>query len=228
MKPERGLVIGKCYPLHIGHMALIDFALENCETVTVLVCVKPNETIDPLTRLAWVQETYLDNPNVIPILNFDTTLTDNSGNPSSYLVSEEWAKYINKYYGAFDCLIGSEEYIEFMAEYMDAKPIPLIYDIDRVEHNISATMIRENPLKYFDHMAEAVKPYYVNLWDNERDEFLKPIMRTIFELIDKEDFGAARQKIDDMEEQIGHTEPEFSKYKPELVRADALITFLDE
>lgn len=156
MKPTRALVLGKFYPFHKGHMALIDFALTQADYVVVMVCAKPGEAIDPITRLNWVQETYLNNPNVIPILNYDPDLTDNSGNPSSHAVSIEWAIYIMKHYGMFDCVIGSEKYVSYMAEAMMAKPI--IYDRDRTKIPISGTMIRENPQKYFEFLAEVVKP----------------------------------------------------------------------
>ena len=155
---SRGLVIGKFYPLHKGHLALIDFALTQCDYLTILVCVKPWEDIGPLERLRWVQEMYLREPLIIPILNYDLRLPDNSGNPSSRQVSAEWANYIVTRYGTFDCVIGSEKYIEYMAEIMGAKPI--IFDLDRTQTPISSTMIREDPQKYFDFIANVARSHY--------------------------------------------------------------------
>lgn len=34
---KKGLVIGKFMPIHKGHIKLIDYALNNCDTLIILV-----------------------------------------------------------------------------------------------------------------------------------------------------------------------------------------------
>ena len=48
---SHGLVIGKFYPPHAGHLALVRAALARCDRVTVLVLGSPQESI-PAVSLA--------------------------------------------------------------------------------------------------------------------------------------------------------------------------------
>ena len=53
---RHGLVLGKFYPLHAGHSALIRAALAQCDRVTVQVLASSVESIPLQTRAAWVRE----------------------------------------------------------------------------------------------------------------------------------------------------------------------------
>ena len=53
---RHGLVLGKFYPLHAGHSALIRSALAQCERVTVQVLASSVESIPLEVRAAWVRE----------------------------------------------------------------------------------------------------------------------------------------------------------------------------
>jgi NadR type nicotinamide-nucleotide adenylyltransferase len=56
---RRGLVVGKFCPLHRGHMALIDAALEACEDVLVISYTKPGFAgCERAVRDAWLAELY--------------------------------------------------------------------------------------------------------------------------------------------------------------------------
>ncbi len=54
-----GLVMGKFYPFHSGHQALIRQALRACERVTVEVLGASVETIPLEVRADWVREEQL-------------------------------------------------------------------------------------------------------------------------------------------------------------------------
>lgn len=56
MHERHGLVLGKFYPLHSGHQALIRSALRQCERVTVEVLGSSVETIPLETRVDWVRQ----------------------------------------------------------------------------------------------------------------------------------------------------------------------------
>lgn len=56
MKPYcDGLVVGKFAPLHVGHEALINAALAQCETVYIISYSRPkSQGYDPDKRLHWL------------------------------------------------------------------------------------------------------------------------------------------------------------------------------
>jgi HTH-type transcriptional repressor of NAD biosynthesis genes len=51
---KHGLVIGKFYPPHRGHKYLIDTAVAQCESVTVIVCWKKSQRISGVLRAQWI------------------------------------------------------------------------------------------------------------------------------------------------------------------------------
>ena len=53
---RHGLVLGKFLPPHAGHHELVDFALERCERVTVLVLGATAEPIPLALRREWMRE----------------------------------------------------------------------------------------------------------------------------------------------------------------------------
>ena len=55
---QHGLVIGKFYPFHLGHVHLIERALESCERVTVEVLGASVESLSLDERMQWVREAF--------------------------------------------------------------------------------------------------------------------------------------------------------------------------
>lgn len=56
MTYAHGLVVGKFYPLHVGHLALVRAALRSCARVTVEVLESSVESVPAATRAAWLAE----------------------------------------------------------------------------------------------------------------------------------------------------------------------------
>ena len=65
---RHGLVLGKFYPLHAGHSALIRRATADCERVTVQVMGSVVESIPLAVRAAWVREVH---PEVVVVAAYD-------------------------------------------------------------------------------------------------------------------------------------------------------------
>ena len=151
-----GLVLGKFMPLTNGHIALIDFALEHCDTLNVLVCINLDEPIAGQLRIVWVRDYYANNPRVNVRW---TTESLPSSSVSDRGISKTWATYLKSLFSNVDIFFASEQYAEYVAEYMciDYK----IFDIDRKIIPISATMVRDNPFKYWDYIPNIVRPYFV-------------------------------------------------------------------
>ena len=59
-----GLIIGKFYPPHLGHHALVRRAAGECERVTVVVMASFRETIALDDRVAWLRAEHADDPSV--------------------------------------------------------------------------------------------------------------------------------------------------------------------
>lgn len=63
-KFETGMVLGKFYPPHKGHLYLIDTAASQCEIVYVLCCSIKSEIIPGFLRWSWLMSIYKEQPNV--------------------------------------------------------------------------------------------------------------------------------------------------------------------
>ncbi len=153
---KQGIVIGKFLPLHKGHEALIRFAAEQCDELIVLLGVKKDEPIPGPTRLKWLWETFRGDPS-IHIEYTDDELPDSP--VSSRDVSKVWAEYLTERFPAVRLIISSENYGEYLAEYMGIEH--KFFDIERVKVPVSGTMIRESPHRHWEHLAESARPHYV-------------------------------------------------------------------
>ena len=153
---EKGLVLGKFLPLHKGHLALIEFAKQHCEHLIILLCVNNSEPIDGHIRLKWLKETF-KNDAQIEIQYAETDLPATS--ESSRSVSEIWSAYLKERFPDISIIFTSEKYGDYVAEYMNIKH--KMFDNERIGIPISATLIREKSLKYWDFIPPSVQPYFV-------------------------------------------------------------------
>lgn len=157
-KYKRGLVLGKFMPIHLGHQGMIDYALELCEEVIVLVCTTPNEPIPGNVRYEFVRQIYKENKRVIPLhLTFDERDLASTSVPARD-VSRAWAEHIKWFVPEVDVFVSSEKYGEMVAEYMNIQNE--YYDLSRVAVDISATEIRQNPYYHWDKIAQPVRDYF--------------------------------------------------------------------
>ncbi|HEV7708373.1 MAG TPA: adenylyltransferase/cytidyltransferase family protein, partial [Asanoa sp.] len=66
-----GLVVGKFYPPHAGHHALIEFAATRCAKVTVVVAPSSRESIPLAERVRWLEEVHGGTPHVRFVGRYD-------------------------------------------------------------------------------------------------------------------------------------------------------------
>ena len=152
---KTGLVLGKFYPLHLAHCALIDFASKRCDKLYVLLCVNKDENISGTARLWWLSKLAEKYTNIE--LKF-TDVDLPSSSESDWEISKIWADYLKSILD-FDIIFTSEKYGDYVAEILGIKHIP--YNIDRNIMPVSGTLVRENPFKYWNYLPEYVKPYFV-------------------------------------------------------------------
>jgi HTH-type transcriptional regulator, transcriptional repressor of NAD biosynthesis genes len=151
-----GLVLGKFMPVHTGHLALLRFAAAQVDELLVLVCANTTEPIPGELRLQWMKESLREIPNAKAVY-CDDELPD--APYSSRDVSAVWASYLKNRFPQLTHIFGSEEYVAFVAEYAGLQYA--VFDEARKTVPVAATLIRENPVKYWNFIAPAAQPYFV-------------------------------------------------------------------
>lgn len=152
----RGLVIGKFLPIHNGHIALIEFAARHCDEVIVSMSYDEHDVIDPHLRFSWIKSIFRDRASIKPAM-----IRDDFDDPS--LPWDErtkgWAAVIKKVYPEINALFSSEAYGEPFALSLGVKHVA--FDPDRKLLPVSATLIRNEPLKHWAFIPKIVQPYFV-------------------------------------------------------------------
>jgi NadR type nicotinamide-nucleotide adenylyltransferase len=144
---KNGIIIGKFYPLHNGHLALIDFGLSQVDELTVIVCDKEGQSIPARVRANWIKKLA---PKAKVIIVPDIGKDDDS---------QAWADYTLQFLGYKpDCVITSEEYGNTWAACLKTKHI--MFDHARKIVPICATRIRENPLANWQYLPPPVRAYF--------------------------------------------------------------------
>jgi HTH-type transcriptional repressor of NAD biosynthesis genes len=155
----RGLVLGKFYPLHNGHIELIKFALNHCDELIVWLCASNKETIPGKIRLQWIKETFQQLEKIKPVLFLYNEKELPNTSESSLEVSTLWAEQIAKELPPVDIIFSSEKYGDYLSEFLHCKHMS--YDLQQEKNHISATAIRLNPMKCWNDIAPAAQNYFV-------------------------------------------------------------------
>ncbi|RFZ92483.1 cytidyltransferase [Mucilaginibacter conchicola] len=154
----KAFVFGKFLPFHKGHEAMIRFALQHCDVLSIMVCEDSREHIPGELRKSWIESTFPDHRNIeIKVFPYDHEVLPNSSETSAS-ISEIWAAEFRKHYPDHTLLITSEPYGELVARFMGIKHIP--FDPDKQQVPVSATMIRSDTFTNWQHLPDAVKPHF--------------------------------------------------------------------
>lgn len=157
--PLKAFVFGKFMPFHKGHEQLINFALQHCDHLTVLVCASDQELLPAEVRQAWLRETYAGQENIeIRVLEYLESELPNTSE-TSLAVSEVWADVFRQLLPECQLVVTSEPYGELVAARMGIRY--LLFDIARAAVPVSASAIRQNPAAHWQFLPASVKPYYV-------------------------------------------------------------------
>ncbi|WP_294610203.1 multifunctional transcriptional regulator/nicotinamide-nucleotide adenylyltransferase/ribosylnicotinamide kinase NadR [uncultured Gilliamella sp.] len=165
-----GLIFGKFYPLHCGHIYLIEKALCQVDELHILLgceIVRDKRLFDKSRlpkqpqvsdRFAWLKETFKDRYNIHLHVLDETGIKDY---PNGW---QEWSERVK-------CILSEHKInptVIFTSESQDVKNHQLYFncpvvtvDADREFMPISATEIRENPYKNWSFIAQAAKPFFV-------------------------------------------------------------------
>lgn len=152
----KAFVFGKFLPFHKGHEAMINFALTKCDFLTILVCCSDKERIPDTLRKAWIEKTFGKEKNIeIRTFNYlESELPNTSA--SSESVSKVWADVFKRQLPDHSLLITSEEYGNYVAEFMNIQHIA--FDIPKNLFPVSGTAIRNDIFNNWQYVPDSVKP----------------------------------------------------------------------
>lgn len=151
----KAFIFGKFFPFHKGHEAMINFALNKCDFLTVLVCSSNKENIPGTVRSSWIKKTFEHEKKVeVRIFNYLESELPNTSETSKE-VSEIWACIFKKLLPDYSLLITSEEYGKFVAAFMNIRHIA--FDISKKLFPVSATAVRNDVFANWRFLPESVK-----------------------------------------------------------------------
>lgn len=150
----RGLVLGKFLPYHLGHAHLIRTARGQVDALTVLVCSVAREPIPGRTRFRWVAESHPD-CRVIHVAEEVPQAPEE--HPQFW---EIWTELIARYAGGVDVVFTSEAYGDELARRLGCRHVCV--DLARSTYPVSGTVIRQDPLHWWEYLPAIVRPSYVH------------------------------------------------------------------
>lgn len=155
---NEGFVFGKFYPLHKGHLALIEFALSQCHQLNIIVCCSNKELISSSVRASWINASIPDKQR-IRIIEYDYE-EENLPNTSitSRDVSAAWSDVFKVLLPDAELVVTSEPYGDLVAEFMQIQH--KMFDQGRNHYSISASDIRKDILSCWDYLPKPVQHYF--------------------------------------------------------------------
>ena len=157
---KNGLVLGRFCPFTLGHKHLIMTALEQCETVYVMVCTLQSEPINGFDRFCWVVQTFQGYRNVKVIWCQD----ENPQKPEECASVDEfydkyWVPTVYSRIPSLDVVFTSELYGDEFAHYLGVDHV--LVDLERKKFPVSGTQVRFNPYgEMWNYIPNCVKTYY--------------------------------------------------------------------
>ncbi len=144
----RGVVVGKFYPPHLGHLHLIEAALAEVGHLDVIVCSKADQWIPGEFRAAWLRE-------LAPAATVIHAEDLGRGEDSAF-----WARYTRNIIGGSpDVVFTSEPYGDAYAKALGCRHVEV--DLGRKGHPVSGTAIRQSPTAYWDYLPASVRAWFV-------------------------------------------------------------------
>jgi NadR type nicotinamide-nucleotide adenylyltransferase len=134
-----GLIVGKFYPPHAGHHALIAAAEAACDRVTVVVAPSTRESVPLAARLEWLREAHGPRVRFVGV---------HDDHPVDYNDPDVWELHMAIFRSAVgdarvDAVFSSEAYGVELAERFAAAAV--VVDLDRARVPVSGTAVRDDP-----------------------------------------------------------------------------------
>ncbi|MEU4777091.1 AAA family ATPase [Micromonospora sp. NPDC023633] len=154
---RHAMVVGKFYPPHAGHHALIEAAAARCAAVTVVVAPSRRESIPLGLRLDWLREVHAGTPWVRFVGRYDD-------HPVDYADPEVWDLHCAVFREALggapvDAVFSSEAYGEELARRFGAASVCV--DPGRRGVPVSGTAVRADPAGHWGRLSAPVRAWFV-------------------------------------------------------------------
>jgi len=134
---RRGLAIGKFWPPHNGHHAMVEHLSQHCDRVVIVICATNTQVPSGLDRALWMQQVH---PHAEVVVT-DDFCGWHFPKPCEPLCSGKWADRIQSLaLGTVHVVVSSESYGERFAGLLGAQH--LAFDPERQTHRVSGTMVR--------------------------------------------------------------------------------------
>ncbi len=165
-----GVIFGKFYPIHTGHINMIYEAFSKVDELHIVVCSDDERDLKlfknsrmkkmPTSqdRLRWVQQIFKYEKEI-----YVHHLSENGivGYPNGW---QEWSDRVKELFktkkiNPTEVFSSEEQDKEPYEKYLNLK-VNLV-DPKREDFNISATKIRNNPYKYWGYIPKEVRPFFV-------------------------------------------------------------------
>jgi len=159
-KYKNGLVLGKMYPVTLGHIYLINTAIENCKTVHVIITHNSTQSIPGQVRYDALNKIYKNNSNVIIYLISDEGLPQSDSECES--LDEFYSYWIPLVYSnvdELDVVFTSEDYGDSFAKYLNVEHY--LVDKERINYPISGTKVRSNPFENWNFIPDEMKRFFI-------------------------------------------------------------------
>ncbi|MFI6869347.1 AAA family ATPase [Nocardia sp. NPDC050406] len=150
----RGMVLGKFMPPHAGHVYLCEFARHWVDELTIVVGTLAAEPIPGADRYRWMRELF---PFDTVVHLTDENPQDPSEHPDFWNIWQASLERVLPYRP--DIVFASEPYGEKLAEILGATFIAV--DVPRAAVPVSGTAVREDPMRYWEHIPRCVRPHFV-------------------------------------------------------------------
>jgi NadR type nicotinamide-nucleotide adenylyltransferase len=168
-----GITFGGYCPMHQGHLDLIMRAKKENDVCYVVVCGYNNEPrADEIgltlnRRFSLVKQMFKDDEQIRVLIVNDTELgIDESMSDSNWDI---WLKCVARqivqngtsaYDNVFTWYVGEDAYVQALNKRVNNGIIDRTVYVDRGYNPISATLIRENPIKYWNKIAYPFRQYF--------------------------------------------------------------------
>jgi HTH-type transcriptional repressor of NAD biosynthesis genes len=163
---KTGVLAGKFLPPHRGHISAIINAATQCDVLYVIVSDNKNmtnrickesdcKTMNGNIRLKWLSQE-LQGFDHIKVL-----LLDETNIPEYPYGWKEWSDMVRKIIPAkIDVLFGGDPEYKEVNDIWFPESEYILFDYTRERYPVSATLIRNNPFKYWDYILGSARPFF--------------------------------------------------------------------
>lgn len=157
-----GIVFGTFAPLHQGHLDIIFRAKKECDSVMIIVCGYNGDRGEkagiPLLRRYTLISQYFSTDELVSVHYINDTVLGLPEYPHGW---NGWLKEFNRIY---NLNVQAKERIWYVGEPDYKRQLELRSEtailLDRNENPISASLIRNNPLKYWNKITAPFREYF--------------------------------------------------------------------